>query len=90
MATKPSAASRALTSRETVVAGGSVFQIALRADCISPNTPVAVISSVTSPTMVATVPLPRLLAPWIIDWSSSALLAPIRPLSWSTMAPWAA
>ena len=56
-ATNPRLAARARTSRETVVPWGFAFQIAFNADCISPNTPEAVMSRVVAPTTEARMPL---------------------------------
>ena len=55
-ATSPRLAARARTRRDRVPLFGSARHIRLSAVCISPNTPEAVASSVTSPTIVATMP----------------------------------
>ena len=61
VATRPRLAARARTIPLRPVLGVA-FQIALSAVCISPNTPLAVISRVTRPITVAQIPLFLLLA----------------------------
>ena len=55
-ATSPRLTARALIRRVIAVPDGSAFQMAFRADCISPNTPEAVKIKVIRPTKVASVP----------------------------------
>jgi hypothetical protein len=88
--TRPRLASRARTRRLSVEDFGLAFQMAFIADWTSPNTPVAVAISTTKPTIAATMPAPRLSALLIIPSRATAACSPISPLSWPTMAPWAA
>ena len=81
---------RARTRRVSVEERGLAFQMAFIADWTSPNTPVAVAISATMPTIVATMPDSRSSALLIISSSALAACSPISPLSWPTMAPWAA
>ena len=78
---------RARTNAHTAPARGFAFQITLRAACISPNTPLAAISSVTMPTTVAIQLEPRCAAPFSMLWIASALCAPIRAVTCVTTAP---
>jgi hypothetical protein len=80
----------ARTRRLSVEDFGLAFQMAFIADWTSPNTPVAVTISTTTPTIVATMPASRLSALLIITSRALAAESPISPLSWPTMAPWAA
>ena len=58
VATSPRLAARALTRPDSPVLG-SAFQMAFSADCISPNTPLAVTSNVPKPMTLAQIPLWR-------------------------------
>ena len=89
-ATNPKLAARARISRDTVVPFGSALQIAFSADCISPNTPEAVAVSVTMPIIVAKMPddFPAALTTALCK--TSAVCCPMRPLSCSVIAFWAA
>lgn len=66
------------------------FHIAFSADCISPKTPNAVAIKVMIPIIVAAMPddLPAALASALCN--TSAVCAPIRPLSCEMIAFWAA
>ena len=85
----PRLAARART-RPDRPAFGSAFQMAFSADCISPNTPVAVISNVTTPMTVARMPLDLLPALATMACNASAPCWPIRPCNCPTIAPCAA
>ena len=73
-----------------MVPRGSAFQMMLRVDCISVNTPDAVMIRVIRPIIVAKKPVVLVAALWIAVWRRSALWRPIRPPSCSAMAPRAA
>ncbi len=68
----------------------TTFHTVLSASCSSTMTPVAPTMSVTTPTIVATMPPLRWLDVWIIVWMASAAEVPSRPPSCSTMWPSAA
>src|SRR3984893_6449584 len=89
-ATRPRLVARARSRRETVVPRGCAFQIAFNADCISPNTPEAVMSRVVAPTTEARMPLDLPDALCRAVCTRSALALPINSLSWLAIAPRAA
>ena len=70
--------------------GASTRQMALSAPCNSPNTPEAVTSSVATPSTVARMPDPRLLAFSSMVCTAPAACSPMMPLSWAVTAPFAA
>ena len=89
--TRPRPTARVFTTSVTASSpSGCAFQITFSDVCNSPNTPVAVMSKVTTPITVAQMPASTLLALSIMDCTASAPSLPIRPRNCSTIAPRAA
>ena len=89
--TRPMLAARARTSRDRP-AFGSAFQILFSDDWISPKAPLAVISNVTRPMIVAIAPVFWFCEPALcsIDCNAWPLPWPIIPLNWPMIAACAA